>query len=81
MSSAEPLAFVCVCAWWWWWWWWWWRWRRLRVSVVEKSAVVADSLVVQRLLHEAYRFQAIRPDAADVDEHFPGNPRVKVRSR
>eukprot|EP00904_Undaria_pinnatifida_P001888 jgi/Undpi1/116/HiC_scaffold_1.g00116.m1 len=48
-------------------------------QVVEKSAVVADSLVVQRLLHEAYRFQAIRPDAADVDEHFPGNPRVKYR--
>lgn len=47
--------------------------------MVEKSAAVSGSRVVQGLLHEAYRFQAIRPDAADVDEHFPGNHRVKVR--
>lgn len=46
--------------------------------MVEKSAAVSGSRVVQGLLHEAYRFQAIRPDAADVDEHFPGNHRVKV---
>ena len=48
-------------------------------AVVEKSAAVSGSRVVQSLLHEAYRFQAIRPDAADVDEHFPGNHRVKAR--
>lgn len=50
--------------------------------VVEKSAAVSGSRVAERLLFEAYRFQALRPDAADVDERFPGNHRVKVsRSR
>ncbi|CAM9142484.1 unnamed protein product [Ectocarpus sp. 12 AP-2014] len=48
-------------------------------QVVEKSPVITGSRVAQRLLHEAYRFQAIRPDGVDVDELFPGNHRVKYR--
>lgn len=53
--------------------------RLMQPVVVEKSASVAGSRVAQRLLHEAYRFQAIRPaSSADVNELFPGNHRVKA---
>lgn len=48
------------------------------IAVVEQSLAMSGSRVAQSLLHEAYRYQAIRPDAADVQEHFPGNHRVKV---
>lgn len=49
------------------------------VAVVEKSPAITGSKVAQRLLLEAYRFQAMTStDAVDVDEHFPGNHRVKV---
>lgn len=48
-------------------------------AVVEKSPSITGSKVAQRLLLEAYRFQAMTStDAVDVDEHFPGNHRVKV---
>lgn len=48
-------------------------------AVVEKSPAITGSKVAQRLLLEAYRFQAMTStDAVDVDEHFPGNHRVKV---
>lgn len=48
-------------------------------AVVEKSLAISGSRVAQKLLHEAYRFQAMTSaDALDVDEHFPGNHRVKV---
>lgn len=48
-------------------------------AVVEKSPTIIGSKVAQRLLLEAYRFQAMTStDALDVDEHFPGNHRVKV---
>lgn len=47
--------------------------------MVEKSPTISDSRVAQRLLHEAYKFLAMTSeDAVDVDEHFPGNHRVKV---
>lgn len=50
-------------------------------AVVEKSPAITGSKVAQRLLLEAYRFQAMTStDAVDVDEHFPGNHRVKVGS-
>ncbi|CAM9635930.1 unnamed protein product [Pylaiella littoralis] len=47
-------------------------------QVVEKSLAMTGSRVAHKLLHEAYRFQAMTSaDAVDVDEHFPGNHRVK----
>ncbi|CAN0228987.1 unnamed protein product [Scytosiphon promiscuus] len=52
---------------------------RFLCQVVEKSPAMSGSRVAQRLLHEAYRFQAIRPDGTDVDDLFPGNHRVKYR--
>ncbi len=49
-------------------------------AVVEKSPTISGSRVAQRLLHEAYKFLAMTSeDAVDVEEHFPGNHRVKVR--